>query len=210
MSAEDPKDPNDGNPDLAGITARVKRTEEATHIPSHGVGRIFPPMKPGTTLNPSGRPKGMKEIRSLARKKSLDALTALIGVYTLPNGKLDRQADGRVVVAAASTVLKWAYGEPPPYDPNAEKTDFKIDPESLARMPLQERRMLLATLGKLGTVAADSVEDDGPDFDASRFADEPLTIEAAPEKPSHEMAPAPAKPRIKPGPKPKRGRPKKV
>ena len=36
----------------------------------------------------------------------MDALTALIGVYTRPNGKLDRSVDRRVVAVAAQAVLK--------------------------------------------------------------------------------------------------------
>jgi hypothetical protein len=119
----------------------------------------------------------MKEVRVLARKQSMDALIALIGCYKRPDGKIDRAVDGRVVVAAASTVLKWAYGEPPPYDPNAEKSDVRINLEG---MSLAERRRILEIMDRVETVAADSDsgDDDGPSFDASRFAPEPVTIEA--------------------------------
>lgn len=158
----------------------------------------MPPIQPGEVRNPTGsRPRTLKDVQRLARKQSMDALTALIGVYKRPDGKLDRTADGRVVVAATSTVLKWAYGEPPTYDPTLERPETKID---LAGMSLDERRKLLAVMDRITTVVTDQTtdEEDGPDFDASRFATEPMTIEAQAELPPIWQPPG----RAKTGPRP--------
>lgn len=137
----------------------------------------------------------------------MDALTFLIGVYTRPDGLLDRTVDGRIGVVAASTVLKWAYGEPAPYDPTMERPETKID---LDGMSLSERKKLLEVMDRITTVVSDTDtdQDDGPDFDASRFATEPLVIEAQPVAPDPPPFKKPRKPR---GKKPKpRGRPRKV
>ena len=165
------------NAHTAGDTANhVRATNvDGMRVPSHGKGWLKP-FPPGNNANPSGKPKTLKEVQKLARNRSMDALTALIGVYTLPNGKLDRTADGKTVVAAATAVLKWAYGEPPPFNPNEHKSELRIDLEGVS---LAERKRTLEVLQNLKMVASDTVEDDGnpgPDFDASRFA-EPVTIE---------------------------------
>lgn len=158
--------------------ARAKRSDEATRIPSHGKGRLMPPVQPGEVRAAfPGRPAVLRDVQQLARKKSLDALHALIACYTAPDGKIARNVDGRIVVHAASTVLKWAFGEPPPYDPNQDKPDTRID---LGGLSLAERRRLLDTLDRVSVVEdASAPVDDGPEFDASRFAPEPVEIEGA-------------------------------
>jgi hypothetical protein len=136
------------------------------------------PIQPGVAFNPGGRPKTLRDVRKLARKMSMDALHALIGVYTLPNGKLDRQADGKVVVAAAQTVLTWAYGKPPDADWDGEQRRESLD---LSGLSLAQRKSLLSTLAEITTVdGADELEDDGPEFDPTRFSSEPVTIEPDP------------------------------
>jgi hypothetical protein len=193
------------------------RSAEAVIIPSHGVGRLMPPFQVGQVGNPSGRPRTLRDVQRLARKRSMDALTALIGVYTRPDGLLDRSADGRIVVAAASTVLKWAYGEPPTYDPTQERPETRIDLEG---MSLSHRRQMLEMMERVTTVIADAPDEneDSPDFDASRFADEPLVIEAGtpeawqpgqPKKPPNQPA-KPRKPRGRKPTTPPLGRPRKT
>lgn len=183
------------------------RSAEAIRIPSHGHGRLMPLAKLGQpAINPAGRPRTLRDVQRLARKKSMDALTYLIGVYTRPDGLLDRGADPRVGSVAAAMVMKWAYGEPPPYDPTMERPETRID---LDGMSLAERKRLLEVMDRITTVVsdADADQDDGPDFDASRFAVEPLVIEA---QPLAMDAPV-KKPRKPRGKKPKpRGRPRKA
>jgi len=139
----------------------------------------MPAFQPGTIGNPGGRPKSLKDVRSLARKQSMNALHALIGVYTRPDGKIDRSADGKMVVAAAQTVLTWAYGKPPDYDPAREEPETKID---LTGLTIGQRKVLLETLSRVTTVPG-SATDDGPDFEPERFAPEPMTLEAEPIEP---------------------------
>ena len=114
-------------------------------MPPHGRGRLAPKFEVGNPGNPGGRPAVLRDVQKLARKKSLDALHALIACYTTPDGKIARNVDGRIVVHAASTVLKWAFGEPPPYDPNADKPETKID---VSAVSLAERRRLLETMDR--------------------------------------------------------------
>ena len=155
--------------------AREEWLAQGRRIPSHGKGMLAPLFPPGNVMNPGGRPRNLKDVRKLARKQSMDALHALIACYKTPDGKIARNVDGRVVVHAASTVLKWAFGEPPPYDPLSERPEERID---LTGLSLQERKRLLDTMSKVSTVIApDTDVDDGMDFDPSRFEPEPVQIE---------------------------------
>lgn len=154
----------------------------ATRIPSHGKGRLMPAWgTPERPVPPGGghtKPRTLRDVQRLARKESVDALISLVGCYKRPDGKIDRTADGRVVQAAASTVLTWAFGKAPDYDPNREKPAVKFD---LSGLSIEEKRLMLRIMAKTTmteTTEGDDVEeDDGPTFDASRFATEPLTIE---------------------------------
>jgi hypothetical protein len=113
----------------------------------------------------------------LARKKSVDALHALVACYTTPDGKIARNVDGRIVVHAASKVLEWAFGTPPQYDPAQDKPEATVD---LSGLSLAERRRLLETMERVSVIAdPNAVVDDGPDFDPARFAPEPVEIEGA-------------------------------
>ena len=155
--------------------ADARERAGGVRVPPHGRGRLAPKFEVGNPGNPGGRPAVLRDVQKLARKKSLDALHALIACYTTPDGKIARNVDGRIVVHAASTVLKWAFGEPPPYDPNADKPETKID---LSALSLAERRRLLETMDRVSVVAdADATVDDGPDFDPARFGPAPVEIE---------------------------------
>lgn len=151
----------------------------------------MPPVQVGErrAAGPHAKPTTLRQVQHLARRRSLDALTALIGVYTRPDGMLDRTTDGRLVVAAASTVLKWAYGEPQPYDPTMERPETRIDLEG---MTLAERKRLLEVMDRITTVVSDTDADqeDGPDFDPSRFATEQMVIEAQIQQPDPETVAA--------------------
>ena len=103
-----------------------------------------------------------------------------------------RNADPRAVALVTSTLLKWGYGEPPPYDPTKEKPVMRLDVSGLT---LEERRMLLAAMDRATTVEAGEGDDTGPDFDPSRFEPEPLTIDATPAVDvSPQTSPTPATP----------------
>jgi hypothetical protein len=155
------------------------RSAEATIVPHHGRGRLMPPIgSPERPYNPlpAGRPRTLKEVRQLCRKESLDAAHALISTYKTPEGLIDRTADPKVVVVAVQTLLKWAFGEPPPYDPHSEKPPMTVD---LSGMSLDERRDMLRLMQRLSNARPDDTsQDNGPDFDPSRFAPLPPKIEA--------------------------------
>lgn len=115
-----------------------------TVIPSHGVGRLTP-FPPGVSGNPGGRPAGLREVQRLAREKSITALKALIGLVEDVDEKGLPNQDGRIVVVAAQTILTWAYGKPPDYDPREDKPGAVVDTSNLTT---DEKRLLLAILRK--------------------------------------------------------------
>lgn len=181
------KKPKNGRPiERTDIRARPRERPEATVIPSHGHGRLAPFRAGEPSANPGGRPSSLKEVQQLARKKSINALHALIACYETPTGKIARDRDPRVVAIATQAVMKWAYGEPPAYDPTMEKPEMKID---LSGLTLEEKRILLAAMDRVSTVVAEPGSDDGPSFDVDRFEPEPVTIEA--DAPAVDVAPPP-------------------
>ena len=163
------------------------RSAEATRIPAHGRGRLMT-FQPGQSGNPGGKPASLRDVQQLCRKKSVSAVHALIACIETPDGKIVRNADPRAVALVSSTLLKWGYGEPPPYDPTQEKPELRID---LSGLTLDERRMLLAAMDRVTTVATEHSHDTGPEFDPSRFEQEPPTIEAEPVTPSRSSYKAP-------------------
>jgi hypothetical protein len=173
---------------LARVREPKPRSEEATRIPSHGHGRLITFQKGQPSANPSGRPASLRDVQQLCRKKSVSAVHALIACIETPDGKIVRNADPRAVALVSSTLLKWGYGEPPPYDPTQEKPELRID---LSGLTLDERRMLLAAMDRVTTVATENSHDTGPEFDPSRFEQEPPTIEAEPVTPSRSSYKAP-------------------
>jgi hypothetical protein len=134
------------------------------------------PPPPGRQKMPSERQRTLRDIRKLARTESLDALIAIIGCYKRRDGKIDPNADGRIVHAAAQSVIKIAYGEMPAYDPTMERPETVIDLEG---MSLAERKKLLEVMDRITTVVSDTEDDgdDGPVFNGDRFGEVPLTIE---------------------------------
>ena len=169
----------------ASEVARAKQPAPklaADRTPSHGKGKLMPawgsPERPVPKGGGHTKPRTLRDVQRLARKESVDALISLVGCYKRPDGKIDRTADGRVVQAAASTVLTWAFGKAPDYDPNRERPAVKFD---LSGLSIEEKRLMLRIMAKTTmteTTEGDGIEeDDGPEFDASRFATEPLTIE---------------------------------
>lgn len=92
-----------------------------------GSGRFLP----GYTANPGGRPKGLVNLRELARTFTEEAIQTL--AECLHDG------DGRVRVAAANALLDRGWGKPvqptedqPEHDALAEMTD-----EELKRLVLE-------------------------------------------------------------------------
>ncbi len=138
-------------------TARVLVT------PSHGVGRLVAPWQPGVSANPAGRPRTLKEVQGLARNKSLDSLRAMISI--IDDKVID--ADGHTRNVAAQTILTWAYGKPPDYDPRADKPELTID---LAVLSQADKQQLLGLLRRGIVREADPVSDQA----------EPVTIDAKP------------------------------
>jgi hypothetical protein len=137
----------------------------ATIVPSHGQGRLAPPFRPGVAANPTGKHRSFREVRELARAKTLSATQALIDIVEArdENGRL--LEDGRVVVVAATALLTWAYGKPPDYDPTEDRVPMKIDTSNLTR---EERAALLAIMRK-GVLKQD-LPDDPPVIDATADA----------------------------------------
>ena len=105
-----------------------------TVVPSHGVGRITPftPFTPGESGNPGGRPTRFREVREICRNKSAAAAQALIRIVEDVDQNGRNVEDGRVVVVAAQTILTWAYGKPPDYDPREDKPPVTIDTSHLS------------------------------------------------------------------------------
>lgn len=103
----------------------------------HGGGGWIKPWQPGQSGNPRGRPHGMKQVREYCRNRSMEAATALCDMAADPG------EDGRVRVVAAQTVLTWAWGKPPDYDPREDRPQLTIDTSSLTS---EERQFMLAML----------------------------------------------------------------
>ncbi len=139
--------------------------------PIHGVGKLLAPYQPGVSGNPSGRPRTLKEVQGLARNKSLDSLRAMISIIDDKvidaDGHTRNREDGRIVVVAAQTILTWAYGKPPDYDPRADKPELTID---LAVLSQADKQQLLGLLRRGIVREADPVSDQA----------EPVTIDAKP------------------------------
>ena len=57
------------------------------------------------------------EVREICRNKSAAAAQALIRIVEDVDQNGRNAEDGRVVVVASQTILHWAFGKPPDYDP---------------------------------------------------------------------------------------------
>jgi hypothetical protein len=133
-------------------------TAQEAIVPSHGVGTILPPWKPGQSGNPSGRPAGLREVQKLAREKSLTALRALIGIVEDIDERGLPNQDGRVVVVAAQTILTWGYGKPADYNPSDDKPPVVIDTSGLSA---EERVVMLKLLRK--GIVREQIQDPEPE-----------------------------------------------
>lgn len=109
-------------------------------------GGVLSPFAPGVSGNPGGRSNGLKPVRALCREKSMAAAQSLIRIVEDVDEYGRNREDGRIVVVAAQTILQWAYGKPPDYDPAKEdRPSMSIDTSSLTA---EERRAMLAILRK--------------------------------------------------------------
>ncbi len=104
-------------------TCPVLTQARAEYVPKHGGGELLP-WQPGVSPNPSGRPKGLRELQQACRKKSLDGFAALCrvidDVVVDESGQVRNREDGRVVVFAVQTLWSWGFGKPPDYDPTGQ------------------------------------------------------------------------------------------
>jgi hypothetical protein len=112
-------------------------------FPPHG-GKLVQ-WQPGQSGNPAGRSSGLKPVRDLCRQQSMDAVKALIRIVQDVDEDGRNREDGRILVVAAQTILTWAWGKPPDYNPNEERTPVSIDTSNLTA---DERRLLLGILRK--------------------------------------------------------------
>ena len=114
----------------------VTANSERARIPQPNGRGAITPWQSGQSGNPSGRPKAMKEIRDLCRSASVDAANSLITIVRDTvideDGRTHNREDGRVVVLAAQTILTWAYGKPPDYDPREDRPPVTIDTSVLS------------------------------------------------------------------------------
>ncbi len=118
-----------------------ENTARATVVPSHGVGKLVAPFPPGVSGNPGGRPTRFREVREICRNKSTAAAQALIRIVEDVDKDGRNVEDGRVVVVAAQTILTWAFGKPPDYDPNDDRRALRIDTSVLTTA---EKELLLS------------------------------------------------------------------
>ena len=104
----------------------------------------------------------MREVREFARKLCMESVTALGRIVTETvideSGNVHNAHDGKVVVAAAQTILTWAYGKPPDYDPREDRPAVGIN---LSVLTAAEKKAMLAMLRK-GLLVGDEAEPDGP------------------------------------------------
>ena len=119
-----------------------ENTARATDVPSHGVGKLVAPFPPGVSGNPGSRPTHFREVREICRNKSA-AEQALIRIVEDVDHNGRNVKDGRVVVIAAQTILTWAYGKPPDYDPKEVRGNLRINTSILTPA---EKHHLLALL----------------------------------------------------------------
>ncbi len=150
----------------------TQNSARASVVPSHGVGRITP-WQPGQSGNPGGRPMGMREVREAARKLCHESVTALGRIVTetvIDESGIEHNAhEGKVVVAAVQTILTWAYGKPPEYDPREDRPSVGIN---LAVLSAKEKRGLLDMLRK-GLLVGDEPEAEAGPVVEVKAADEP-------------------------------------
>jgi len=135
-----------------------ENTARATRTPSHGVGKLVAPFPPGVSGNPGGRPTRFREVREICRNKSAAAAQALIRIVEDVDANGRNVEDGRVVVVAAQTILTWAYGKPPDYDPREDKPPLNIN---LGVATTEEKRMLLDLLRR--GLVTETTPDTAPD-----------------------------------------------
>jgi hypothetical protein len=140
-------------------------TARATVVPSHGVGAILPPWRPGQSGNPSGRPRSLREVREICREACPDGARALAEIIRDrdENGKL-RERDGRVLAVVVQTLFTWGYRKPPDYDPREDKPRVVVDTSVLTP---DERTLLLGMLRR-GLIK---------EVDPQAVADAPAVIE---------------------------------
>ncbi|MBV8458414.1 MAG: hypothetical protein JO122_17570 [Acetobacteraceae bacterium] len=106
-------------------------------VPGLNGGQFLEPWKPGESGNPSGRPAGLRAVQRAAREKTPDALRYLARVID------DDGGDRRSGIVAAQTILTWAYGKPPEFDPKEDRQGAKID---ITRLPREQRRAFMDLL----------------------------------------------------------------
>jgi hypothetical protein len=104
----------------------------------------------------------MREVRDLCRARSLASARTLCGIAEDPN------EDGRVRVVAAQQVLTWAYGKPPDYDPNEDRSPMAIN---LSVLSTEEKKQMLEFLRRgLVTEAVPTMPDTGEQIDGRMAA----------------------------------------
>lgn len=124
----------------SGMSATINARER---IPSHGVGRLVN-WEPGQSGNPTGRPTGMKELRTACRKICGPGVKALERILTETvidqDGNVRNAHDGKVIVAAMQIAMTWGFGKPPDYDPKEDEAGLRFDTTWLS--PTQRRNLL--------------------------------------------------------------------
>jgi len=110
-----------------------------------------PNWKPGISGNPSGRPKIVGEIRTLAREHTAAALKTLIDIAG------DKKAPAAARVAAAAHLLDRGYGRP---ETKIEATIEPREPSVFTALPWEE----IARLIEQSKAAGFEVREAGPEL----------------------------------------------
>lgn len=85
--------------------------ESSAPVRRRGAGR---PFQPGQSGNPGGQPKGVAELRALARAHSPEAIGALVSIVRAV------KAPAAARVAAAQAILDRGYGKPTVGEPGTD------------------------------------------------------------------------------------------
>ena len=141
----------------------IPSVDGRARIPGRNGGFLTPWPK-GISGHQGAPKRGLKEIRELARHKSVESVESLGYIIRAFNAQFKpddgiqaQDIDGRIVVVAAQTILTWAYGKPPDYDPKTEGPELPVDLSKLTHDDLKALQAIMARATGVTVVDAEPV-----------------------------------------------------